>query len=161
MPRALALVAACCLIGCENFTSSPTSPAAGMMGDSCSSDSDCASGYICDSIGRCLACSPVALPGQVRPCEYCTPGVLACNGNDVIACAPSGVTYTVQQSCSVGCVDGACVDPVCVAGVQRCSSGDVEECLPDGSEWTIVQQCPAGCAISPGNPNAAECVENG
>jgi hypothetical protein len=141
--RALALTAACFLAACVN-----RSPGSGGLGDSCNLDTDCADPYVCND-GRCAP--PIS--------QVCVPGVLSCNGNDVVICATSGDTWTVQESCPIGCIQGACVAPVCVAGNQRCSNDAVEECLPDGSAWATVALCPTSCETNPMDPNSAECTE--
>jgi len=48
------------------------------------------------------------------------------------------------ETCVLGCVAGACLEPVCEAGSRRCNGDDLEEC-PDALSWVLRRFCPAGC----------------
>ena len=54
----------------------------------------------------CPDTEPSCVSGVCRAME-CTPGVLSCDGDDLIRCDASGIA-SVLETCDGGCADGAC-----------------------------------------------------
>lgn len=77
---------------------------------------------------------------QVSGITTCTPGTLACNGNQIIQCAQDGSRYTVTQTCTGSQV---CVQQGASASCQQ-AVGGCGDGVCSGGETTL--SCPQDCS---------------
>ncbi|MBS2024122.1 MAG: hypothetical protein JST92_17095 [Deltaproteobacteria bacterium] len=138
-----AAVSLALLSGCTK-----TQPVPGGLGDSCLTNTDCATGFLCAS-GKCI------LPSNLGGCE---PGRFRCNGADIEKCADTGLGWERQQTCATGCSGGECNPQVCAPNTRRCEGDIAESCSADGAAWLVVQSCPSHCDPDTGNCKQPICT---
>jgi hypothetical protein len=118
---------------CEVGVCSPNEPACNVnVATTCNADgsdftaggSPCGTGTSCDR-GVCKT-------------HECAPDAAFCQGQELMRCAPNGLSSTVVETCDSDeyCTaqnGGSCQDQVCVPGTRTCSGNTSRLCNPTGS----------------------------
>ena len=171
LPRRVILLSALALAGCscgQRVASPDAGVDAGHMLGHCSSDSDCAHGYTCES-GTCARQSCVAGAACSPPNNPCVVGKLSCASGAAVCTAtttaanegkPCGGTppaavcidsTTLQTSAAGACQSGTCTfatsNTTCATG---CADGACESCTPAcGSSQCGNDGCGGSCGTCP------------
>lgn len=140
---------------CQTGVCSPEEPACdGNRATVCNADG---SGYSTD--GQTCTASETCSAGECRP-QICEPGRTYCQGEDVKTCSVTGLSSTIDATCTnQACVEtttGASCSGLCSPGEKQCSGNGVQTCTATGT-WDL-SPCPDGnpmCASGACGPPAS------
>lgn len=121
----------------------------------------CSTGILCDTtpgIPSAEICKPI-----VEACLGKMPDQVVCDGLVTVKCGPDLVTAIPGKTCSIKCLDGACID--CTPKETRCLDNAVQVCDAGGKSWTTTSACPmqtcvASACVGVCAPGEKQCMGN-
>jgi hypothetical protein len=119
-----------------------------------------------------LFCIDDSIGGAACLESVCTPGVAACDANEVKICDEQGQYPSQGSDCGAqACFDGACLPRVCQTATDTCQDGNIQTCVDNGTATMLSMECPLGtqcfaldtyaeCGLDRCDPEGAACLGN-